>query len=53
MTTLNADAVRPAFTPRLSNEPVPVNGCMAASALDRPGFGVVLNPEVARHRKVG
>lgn len=46
MTAPNADEVRPAFTPLLLDEPVPVNGRMKASALDKPGFGVRLNPEV-------
>ena len=50
MTAPNADEVRPAFTPLLLDEPVPVNGRMKASALDKPGFGVRLNPEVKLHR---
>jgi L-rhamnonate dehydratase len=50
MTAPNADEVRPAFTPLLLDEPVPVNGRMKASALDKPGFGVRLNPEVRLHR---
>jgi L-rhamnonate dehydratase len=31
----------------LLGEPVPANGRMRASALDKPGFGVSLNPDVA------
>ncbi|MFQ8433234.1 L-rhamnonate dehydratase [Amaricoccus sp. W119] len=50
MTAPNADEVRPAFTPLLLDEPVPVNGRMKASELDKPGFGVRLNPEVKLHR---
>ena len=45
-----ADKVVPMFTPLLLDEPVPVNGRMKASALDRPGFGVRLNPDCALHR---
>ena len=45
-----ASAVVPMFAPQLLGEPVPINGRIAASALDRPGFGVELNPEVALHR---
>ncbi|MBS9477017.1 L-rhamnonate dehydratase [Ancylobacter radicis] len=44
------DQVVPMFTPLLLDEPVPVNGRMKASALDKPGFGVRLNPEVTLHR---
>ena len=39
-----ADEVVPMFTPLLLDEPVPVQGRMKASALDKPGFGVRLNP---------
>jgi L-rhamnonate dehydratase len=45
-----ADEVVPMFTPLLLDEPVPVNGVMKASALDKPGFGVRLNPEIKLHR---
>jgi L-rhamnonate dehydratase len=38
-----ADAVVPMFHPQLIGEPVPENGRLAASHLDRPGFGVELN----------
>jgi len=44
------DQVVPMFTPLLLDEPVPLNGRMKASALDKPGFGVRLNPEVKLHR---
>jgi len=50
MTAPNANKVLPAFTPLLLDEPVPENGRMKASALDRPGFGVRLNPEIKLHR---
>jgi L-rhamnonate dehydratase len=40
----------PMFSPQLLDEPIPVNGRMKASALERPGFGVALNPDVALHR---
>jgi L-rhamnonate dehydratase len=45
-----ADQVVPMFTPLLLDEPVPVNGRMKAHALDKPGFGVRLNPECALQR---
>jgi len=41
----DADEVAPMFNPLLLDEPVPVNGRMSASSLDKPGFGVRLNPE--------
>lgn len=44
------DQVVPMFTPLLLDEPVPVNGRMKAGALDKPGFGVRLNPDVKLHR---
>lgn len=45
-----ADEVVPMFHPQLLDEPVPVNGRIRASALDKPGFGVRLNPDVTLHR---
>lgn len=45
-----ADRVSPMFSPLLLDEPVPENGMLAASALDRPGFGVRLNPDVPLRR---
>ncbi|MFM0500746.1 L-rhamnonate dehydratase [Paraburkholderia caffeinilytica] len=42
-----ADQVVPMFHPQLLDEPVPVNGRMKASVLDKPGFGVRLNPDCA------
>ncbi|ROL71004.1 L-rhamnonate dehydratase [Pseudomonas chlororaphis] len=45
-----ADQIVPMFSPQLLGEPVPVNGRMRASVLDKPGFGVELNPECALHR---
>lgn len=45
-----ADEVVPMFHPQLLDEPVPVKGRLKASALDRPGFGVRLNPAGKLHR---
>jgi L-rhamnonate dehydratase len=45
-----ADQVVPMFHPQLLGEPVPQNGRIKASALDKPGFGVELNREVKLHR---
>ena len=45
-----ADQVVPMFHPQLLGEPVPVNGKIALSALDKPGFGVELNREIALNR---
>jgi L-rhamnonate dehydratase len=45
-----ADEVVPMFHPQLIGEPIPQNGRMRASALDKPGFGVELNREVGLHR---
>ena len=45
-----AEKVVPMFTPLLLDEPVPVNGRLSISALDKPGFGVRLNPECQLHR---
>ena len=45
-----ADQAAPMFHPLLIDEPVPVNGRMPVSALDKPGFGVELNRDVAMHR---
>jgi L-rhamnonate dehydratase len=45
-----ADKVVPMFNPLLLDEPVPVNGRISVSALDRQGFGVQLNPQCSLHR---
>ena len=45
-----ADHVAPMFAPQLLGEPVPENGRIKRAALDRPGFGVELNREIALHR---
>ena len=45
-----ADTVVPMFKPLLLDEPVPENGRMKVSSLDKPGFGVRLNPDCALHR---
>jgi L-rhamnonate dehydratase len=46
----DADRVQPMFAPQLLGEPVPQNGRMRISALDKPGFGVELNPNVKLSR---
>ena len=45
-----AEAVVPMFHPQLLGEPVPENGRLRLSALDQPGFGVQLNPDIALQR---
>ncbi len=50
MMSPTADTVTPMFHPQLRGEPVPRNGRIHVSALDKPGFGVDLNPAIARHR---
>jgi len=45
-----ADEVVPMFNPLLLDEPVPQRGRMNVSALDKPGFGVRLNPACTLHR---
>ena len=45
-----ADEVVPMMAPQLLGEPVPVDGRLRTSTLDKPGFGVELNPEVALRR---
>jgi len=45
-----AEEVVPMFNPLLLDEPVPVNGKIPLSVLDKPGFGVALNPSVALNR---
>jgi L-rhamnonate dehydratase len=42
--------VVPMFHPQLLGEPVPENGRLKATALDKPGFGVDLNPDITMHR---
>ncbi|HET7314752.1 L-rhamnonate dehydratase [Salinisphaera sp.] len=46
----DADEVVPMFTPLLEGEPVPENGRIKASTLDKPGFGVTIaaNADLAR-----
>lgn len=43
MTNPDCSTMRPQFDPILLNEPVPVNGRIHKSVLDKPGFGVELN----------
>lgn len=43
-----ADEIVPMFSPQLLDEPVPVNGRMKVP--DRPGFGVRLDPDLAKER---
>jgi L-rhamnonate dehydratase len=38
------------FHPLLHGEPVPENGRIALSALDKPGFGVELDHDIKLHR---
>ncbi|WP_020650203.1 L-rhamnonate dehydratase [Solimonas variicoloris] len=45
-----ADEVVPMFHPLLLDEPVPLNGRLSLAALDKPGFGVRLNPACTLHR---
>ena len=42
MTSPDCSTMRPQFDPILLNEPVPVNGRIHKSVLDKPGFGVEL-----------
>ncbi len=42
--------VVPMFSPPLLGEPVPENGRMKVTALDKPGFSVELNTDIAMHR---
>ena len=50
MNAPKADHVLPAFHPLLLDEPVPEGGRLKVSALDKPGFGVRLNPASRLHR---
>lgn len=45
-----ADEVLPMFAPQLLGEPVPANGRLRTSVLDKPGFGVELNRDIPLHR---
>lgn len=45
-----ADKIVPMFAPQLIGEPIPENGRIKLSALDKPGFGVELNSEIPLHR---
>lgn len=45
-----ADQVTPMFAPLLLDEPVPDRGRITVGQLDRPGFGVRLNPDVELRR---
>lgn len=44
MTSPDCATLRPQFDPLLLSEPVPVEGRMHHTVLDKPGFGVELNP---------
>jgi L-rhamnonate dehydratase len=46
----DASEVVPMFSPQLLGEPVPKHGRLKVSALDNPGFGVELNPEISLER---
>ncbi len=50
MMSPTADEVTPMFHPQLLGEPVPQNGRMHVSALQKPGFGVDLNPAISLRR---
>ena len=50
MSAPKADNVLPAFYPLLLDEPVPEDRRLKMTALDKPGFGVELNPECKLHR---
>ena len=41
-----ADQVVPMFHPQLRGEPMPIDGHISLSALDKPGFGVELNRDI-------
>ncbi len=45
-----ADCVAPMFSPLFLDEPVPENGRLKLSALDKPGFGVELDRSLAFER---
>jgi L-rhamnonate dehydratase len=45
-----AEEVVPMFHPQLLGEPVPVNGKIRLGELDKPGFGVELNRDIALNR---
>ncbi|KLN53384.1 L-rhamnonate dehydratase [Variovorax paradoxus] len=45
-----ADEVVPSFNPLLLDEPIPQQGRMSVNQLDKPGFGVRLNPECMLER---
>ncbi|UOM33253.1 L-rhamnonate dehydratase [Acuticoccus sp. I52.16.1] len=45
-----ADKVVPMFSPMLEGEPVPVNGKIKMSELDKPGFGVTLADDLTLER---
>jgi len=46
----DATEVVPMFSPQLIGEPVPVNGRIKTSELDKPGFGVELNRDIELYR---
>ncbi len=46
----NSDKVVPMFSPQLIGEPVPKNGRLSISELDKPGFGVELDRTLNLHR---
>jgi L-rhamnonate dehydratase len=49
----DAAEVVPMFSPLFADEPVPENGRIRLSALDRPGFGVELAPGLGLERPFG
>jgi L-rhamnonate dehydratase len=46
----DASKIVPMFAPQLVGEPVPVNGRLRVSELDKPGFSVELNRDIKLHR---
>ena len=46
----DASEIVPMFAPQLVGEPVPVNGRLRVSELDKPGFSVELNRDIKLHR---
>ena len=50
MSSPDAATVEPYFGALLVDEPVPAGGRMRLSALDRPGFGIELAPDVVLAR---
>lgn len=50
MSSADGATIEPYFGSLVSGEPLPRNGRMALSELDRPGFGISLDPDAALER---